>query len=119
MKNVFKLAAVAVIASLTLVACKNNQTTEEPVDSTAIEQICEEEMVCDTVAPDTVAVEEPVAAQTTTKKTTKKATPTATLNTENPNASKQTNVDKIQKANAETTGEVKKVNTVKRKSAQN
>lgn len=88
MKKTIRLAAIAAVASLTIVACNNNKTAEEAVDSTAIEQVAEEvatesEAVADTVA---AVVEEQVAAPakkaaTTAKKAaTKKAestTPTA------------------------------------------
>ena len=47
MKKVFKMMAVAAIASLTLVACNNNKTTEEEVDSTAIEAIVEDELIAE------------------------------------------------------------------------
>lgn len=67
-----KFAAIAVVASLALVACKNNKA-EEPVDTidtTAIEQVVDEiaDSVIDTV--DLAVVEEPAPA---VKKTSKKA----------------------------------------------
>ncbi len=50
MKKSFKVLAIAAIASLTFVACNNNQTAEEAVDSTAIEQVAEEEVIAEPVA---------------------------------------------------------------------
>ena len=41
MKKFFKLAAIAAVAMLTVVACKNNKPAEEVIDSTAIETIAE------------------------------------------------------------------------------
>ena len=48
MKKVFKLAAIAAIASMTLVACNNNNTeATDTIDSTAIEQIADEEIIAE------------------------------------------------------------------------
>lgn len=74
MKKVFKLAAIAAIASVTLVACNNNnKPAEEEIDTTAIEQIAEDELFADPmdVVDTVVAVVEQQA--TAAKKTVKKA----------------------------------------------
>ena len=48
MKKSFKLAAIAAIASLTIVACNNNNTeATDTIDSTAIEQVAEEEIIAE------------------------------------------------------------------------
>jgi len=115
MKSIFKFAAVVAIASLAFVACKNNQPAEEEIDSTAIEQIVEDEIACDAVeVADTVVVEEETPAQTVKKPTTKKpAAPTATKaetkTTEN--ATIQDAPAAVKGAN----GEAKKTTSVKRK----
>jgi len=68
-----KLAAIAVVASLALVACKNNKVEEpiDTVDTTAIEQVVDE--ICDSVVDtvDLAVAEEPAAPAV--KKTAKKA----------------------------------------------
>lgn len=81
MKKTIRLAAIAAVASLTIVACNNNKTAEEAVDSTAIEQVAEEvatecEAVADTVAAvaeEQVAAPAKKAATTAKKATAKKA----------------------------------------------
>lgn len=74
MKKSFKLAAIAAIASLTIVACNNNNTeATDTIDSTAIEQVVEEqEMIAEPaeVLDTTPVVEEQKA--TATVKATKK-----------------------------------------------
>ena len=78
MKKTIRLAAIAAVASLTIVACNNNKTAEEAVDSTAIEQVAEEVATeCEAVADTVAAVAEEVAAPakkaaTTAKKATAK-----------------------------------------------
>jgi FKBP-type peptidyl-prolyl cis-trans isomerase len=47
MKKMFKLAAIAAISSLTIVACNNNKPAEEEADTTAIEQVVEDEMIAE------------------------------------------------------------------------
>jgi hypothetical protein len=78
MKKFFKLAAIAAVAMLTVVACKNNKPAEEVIDSTAIETIAEEDVIDTMLAiADTTPVVEEQAA--TAKKVVKKATtPTVT-----------------------------------------
>ena len=73
MKNIFKFAAVAVIASMTLVACNNNKPAveEDTTDTTQIEQCCDE-MTMDTVADTVATVEEETPAAPAPKKTTVK-----------------------------------------------
>lgn len=80
MKKMFRLAAIVAVASLTMVACNNNKAAEEPAeDTTAIEQIAEDEMVADSVvAEDTVTVAE-ATAPAKKKATVKKAEPTQTI----------------------------------------
>lgn len=74
MKKSIKLLAIATIASLTVVACNNNNTeATDTIDSTAIEQVAEEEEIVAEpaeVLDTTPAVEEKVA--TTAKKAVKK-----------------------------------------------
>ena len=118
MKSIFKFAAVVAIASLAFVACKNNQPAEEEIDSTAIEQIVEDEIACDAVeVADTVVVEEETPAQTVKKPTTQKpAAPTATKATKA--ETKTTENATIQDAPAAVkgaNGEAKKTTSVKRK----
>lgn len=118
MKSIFKLAAVVAVASLTLVACKNNQPAEEAVDSTAIEQVVEDEMVPEVVeAVDTVAAAEQTPAQTVKKPATQKkaAAPTAAKAEAQPAATATT--PSLDKAPVQGSGEATKTNTVKRKSA--
>lgn len=51
MKKSFKVLAIAAIASLTFVACNNNNTeATDTIDSTAIEQVVEEEVIAEPVA---------------------------------------------------------------------
>ena len=73
MKKSFKVLAIAAIASLTVVACNNNNTeATDTIDSTAIEQVAEEqEIIAEPaeVLDTTPAVEEKVA--TTAKKAVK------------------------------------------------
>lgn len=82
MKKFFKLAAVAAVAMLTVVACKNNKPAEEVIDSTAIETIAEEEVI-DTmlaVADTTPVVEEQAApVKKVAKKAETKAEPEAAV----------------------------------------
>lgn len=68
-----KFAAIAVVASLALVACKNNKV-EEPIDTidSTIEQVVDE--MIDSVIDTTVVAEE-VTPATPAKKTVKKAEP--------------------------------------------
>ena len=70
MKKTFRLAAIAAVASLALVACKNNKQVEEEIDTVAIEEIADEAIVEENV--DTVvavaATEAKAAATTATKK---------------------------------------------------
>ena len=116
MKSIFKLAAVVAVASLTLVACKNNQPAEEAVDSTAIEQVVEDEMVPEVVeAVDTVAAAEQTPAQTVKKPATQKKAPTAAKAEAQPAATATT--PSLDKAPVQGSGEATKTNTVKRKSA--
>ncbi len=76
MKKTFKLAAIAAIASLALVACNNNKAAEEEVDSTAIEQIAEEVApVADEIADTVAAVAETPAPAPAKKTPAKKAEP--------------------------------------------
>lgn len=109
MKKMMKFAAIAVVASLALVACKNNKV-EEPVDTidSTIEQVMEDEMVCDSVVDTTVVAEE-VAPAATPKKTVKKAEPKPIQDAGmvNENASKKV----IETKPAD---EISKTNTVKR-----
>ena len=105
----FRLAAIVAVASLTMVACNNNKAAEEPAeDTTAIEQIAEEEMVAD--IEDTIAVVEETPAPTI-KKTVKKTEtkPTEAGLKEQDNSSKITATSKV----AEGT-EVTKTDAVKR-----
>ena len=89
MKKFFKLAAVATLAMLTVVACKNNKTTEEPVDSTAIEAVAEEEMIDTLIAvEDTTPVVEEQAAPATKKVTKKAEEPKLEATTVDPTAKK-------------------------------
>ncbi len=68
MKNIFKLAAIAIVALSLTVACKSNKTEEPIEDTTPVEELA----VIDTV--DTVeAVAEEVAAEEPVKKVVKKA----------------------------------------------
>ena len=73
MKKSFKVLAIAAIASLTVVACNNNNTeATDTIDSTAIEQVAEEqEIIAEPaeVLDTTPTVEEKVA--TTAKKAVK------------------------------------------------
>ena len=78
MKKVFKLAAIAAIASMTLVACNNNNTeATDTIDSTAIEQIADEEIIAEPaeVLDTTPVVEEQQAepVKKAAKKTAQKA----------------------------------------------
>lgn len=78
MKKVFKLAAIAAIASMTLVACNNNNTeATDTIDSTAIEQIADEEIIAEPVEVlDTTPVveeQQAEAAKKAVKKTAQKA----------------------------------------------
>jgi hypothetical protein len=78
MKKVFKLAAIAAIASMTLVACNNNNTeATDTIDSTAIEQIADEEIIAEPaeVLDTTPVVEEQKAepVKKAAKKTAQKA----------------------------------------------
>ncbi len=78
MKKVFKMMAIAAIASLAFVACNNNKAAEEEVDSTAIEMVVEDEMIAEPaeVLDTTPVVEEQQAAPATkpaAKKAVKKA----------------------------------------------
>lgn len=105
MKKTFRLAAIAAVASLTIVACNNNKTAEEAVDSTAIEQVAEEvatecEAVADTVA---AAVEEQVAttakkAATTAKKAAAKKVEEGTNTVKEEVAPKTVNTQDVQNA---------------------
>lgn len=72
MKKVFKLAAIATIATFTLVACNNNQPqTEDSTDLEMIEEYADDEMMDEyTEAPDTTPV---VKEETTAKKAAKPA----------------------------------------------
>ncbi len=73
MKRMFKVAAIVAVASLALVACKNNKEAEEPiVDDTTI-QLCADDMTVDTLVEDTVTVAEEATPVATKKTTTKKA----------------------------------------------
>ena len=75
MKRTFKLIAIAAMALSLGVACGNN--TEEPADTTPVEDSVIEEVAEDTVAIDTVAEETPAQpAKQTAKKTTSKKTTT-------------------------------------------
>lgn len=70
MKNIFKLAAIAVVAMSLAVACKGNKAEEPAEDTMPVEEIVMDtidsvEMVAEEVIP-----EEPV--KTTAKKVTKK-----------------------------------------------
>ena len=47
MKKSIKLLAVAAIASMTIVACNNNKPAEGAVDTTAIEEVVEEEILAE------------------------------------------------------------------------
>lgn len=47
MKKSIKLLAVAAIASMTIVACNNNKPAEGAVDTTAIEEVVEEEIIAE------------------------------------------------------------------------
>lgn len=73
MKKSFKVLAIAAIASLTVVACNNNNTeATDTIDSTAIEQVAEEqEIIAEPaeVLDTTPTVEKKVA--TTAKKAVK------------------------------------------------
>lgn len=63
MKKMFKVAAIVAVASLALVACKNNKPAEEETIDTTIEQIAEDEMTVDSlIAEDTTVVAEEPAA---------------------------------------------------------
>lgn len=77
MKKVFKMAAIAAIASMTLVACNNNTEATDTIDSTAIEQIADEELIAEPVEVlDTTPVVEEQQAETAkkvVKKTAQKA----------------------------------------------
>lgn len=77
MKNVFKMMAIAAIASLAFVACNNNKAAEEEVDSTAIEMVVEDEMIAEPaeVLDTTPVVEEQQAepVKKAAKKTAQKA----------------------------------------------
>jgi hypothetical protein len=75
MKKTFKLAAIAVAASLALVACNNNtKPVEEAIDSTAIETVAVEPVIEEAVDTITNIVEEQAeAAKQTAKKAVKKA----------------------------------------------
>lgn len=74
MKKTFKLAAVAVVAALTMVACKGNTqpAEEDSLASSAIEQAADEAIVNATEVMDTVPAVAAEAA-TTAKKTVKAA----------------------------------------------
>lgn len=114
MKKFFKLAAIAAVAMITVVACKNNKPTEEPVDSTAIETVVEEEMIDTLVAiADTTPVVEEQAAPTVKKVAQKvketKAEVDATVKDPTMKA-----VAPDPTAKATNTNEVKVDNTVKR-----
>ena len=79
MKKTFKLAAIAVAASLALVACNNNKPVEEVIDSTAIETVAVEPVIEEAVDTITNIVEEQAeAAKQTAKKAVKKAATEAT-----------------------------------------
>lgn len=74
MKKTFKLAAIAVAASLALVACNNNKPAEEAIDSTTIETVAVEPVIEEAVDTITNIVEEQAeAAKQTAKKAVKKA----------------------------------------------
>ncbi len=75
MKKTFKFAAIAVVASLTMIACNNNnQAIEDTIDSTAIEQVAQDEMIAE---PEVVAVTDTVKeeAPAPAKKPAVKKTP--------------------------------------------
>lgn len=74
MKKTIKMLAVAAMASMTIVACNNNKPAEEPVDTTAIEQVAEEQIEEPVEALDTVAQAVAEEAQVAAKKVAKKAT---------------------------------------------
>lgn len=123
MKNVFKFMAVAAIASLTMVACNNNNTeATDTIDTTAaIEQIAEDEMVAEPaeVLDTTPVVEEQQApAKSTKTQATKKtaAAPTAAKVEDNGNTTIEKNIPAV---NSDKPAEAKKVTSVKRKSAKN
>lgn len=85
MKRMFKVAAIVAVASLALVACKNNKTTEEPIDS-AIEQLVEDEMIVDSPAiEDTTTIAEqvtPAPAKKTVQKAENKVSEAAVVDVE-------------------------------------
>jgi hypothetical protein len=70
MKKSFKVLAIAAIASLTIVACGNNNTeATDTIDSTAIEQVAEEEIIAEPAEVlDTTPVVEEQQAPATSKK---------------------------------------------------
>lgn len=109
MKKMMKIAAIAVAASLALVACKNTKA-EEPVDTidSTIEQVMEDEMVADSVVDTTVVAEEvtPAPAKKTTVKKAEAQPKEAGL-AENQNASKKV-------VETKPADEINKTNTVKR-----
>ncbi len=79
MKKVFRLAAIAAIATCTLVACNNNKPAEEVEDTTAIEQVVEEMTEEVAVIEDTVTMcirdRAPAAVKPVAKKKTATAKP--------------------------------------------
>lgn len=101
MKKVFKMAAIAAIASITLVACNNNKAaTEDTTAAEPIEQIVEDEMMAEPAEVlDTTPVvkEEPAAkkavkpaAKKTDKNTVKTAETTAPSTSQNLEGVKKT-----------------------------
>ena len=117
MKNIFKFAAVAVIASMTLVACNNNKPAveEDTTDTTQIEQCCDE-MTMDTVADTVATVEEETPAAPAPKKTTvKKAAEKPTVTAPSSDA-KQTTINPAT-PKVDNPDEAKKTTTVKRRGA--
>ena len=121
MKNIFKLAAIAAVATSMLVACNLKKNAEEEIDSTAIEQVAEEVIVAEQPAEvlDTVATEVQQDVVATAKKAVKKAQPVAqpTTSTDVKEAGTTTTVQENQPLPAAPQGEVKKVSSVKRGSA--
>lgn len=100
MKNIFKIAAIAVVAMSLAIACKSNKS-EEPIEDT----MPVEEMVMDTIdsvdmVAEEVIPEEPV--KTAVKKTVKKAE-----NTINNDVVAPTATDRSTKTGEKKTREIK------------
>lgn len=110
MKKTFKFAAIAIVASLTMIACNNNnQATEDTIDSTAIEQIAEDELIAEPVVAevaDTVKEETPAP---TAKKPAVKKTPTTQKETVPTKVEKTDNIETTVNENAKEVGKGQKV----------